>query len=111
MTFLFSRTYPSGSGISGNLLSGELEEELGVKVAPEELLYIGQNESRVDTVFYGKPFRNHEGECSLCAGIVRESARDFILQESEVEEVKWMNFETCRECLEAPGISELYYGK
>ena len=79
----------------------ELEEELGVKVAPEELLYIGQNESKVDTVFYGKPFRNHETSAVYVLDRTGVSDR-FILQESEVEEVKWMNFETCRECLEDP---------
>lgn len=87
----------------------ELEEELGVKVAPEELLYIGQNESKVDTVFYGKPFRNHETSAVYVLDRTGVSDR-FILQESEVEEVKWMNFETCRECLEDPEFPNCIMG-
>ena len=91
---------PAGVGYRESAVR-ELEEELGVKVAPEELLYIGQNESKVDTVFYGKPFRNHETSAVYVLDRTGVSDR-FILQESEVEEVKWMNFETCRECLEDP---------
>lgn len=99
---------PAGVGYRESAVR-ELEEELGVKVAPEELLYIGQNESKVDTVFYGKPFRNHE--TSAVYVLDRTGASDrFILQESEVEEVKWMNFETCRECLEDPEFPNCIMG-
>ena len=99
---------PAGVGYRESAVR-ELEEELGVKVAPEELLYIGQNESKVDTVFYGKPFRNHETSAVYVLDRTGVSDR-FILQESEVEEVKWMNFETCRECLEDPEFPNCIMG-
>ncbi len=74
----------------------ELEEELGIKATEEELRFIGYHEGRAEEVFYGKPFRNHE----ISAVYLYEKkieAEELILQEEEVESVKWMSLEACKE--------------
>lgn len=74
----------------------ELEEELGIKAHPEELKFIGVFDRVLDDVFHGRPFRDHE--ISHVYVFDRPVETDALnLQESEVEEVVWMDFARCRE--------------
>ncbi len=74
----------------------ELDEELGIKAGPEELHYVGMHHGGFEAQFYGKTFRDNELSAVY---IYREpvDTETLTLQESEVEEVVWMDY---RECLE-----------
>lgn len=74
----------------------ELEEELGIKAKDGDLRFIGYHEGWAEEEFYGKPFRNHE----ISAVYLYEKEVDIdtlVLQEEEVESVKWFPFEECKE--------------
>ena len=72
----------------------ELEEELGVHAAKEELLPVGVHEAFWHDSFRGEPFHNHELsriyllDRSVEIGELR-------LQEEEVESVCWANLDEC----------------
>lgn len=74
----------------------ELSEELGIRAKEEDLHFVGMRRARFESVFYGRPFRDNE----LSAVYVYEKPVDetkLVLQASEVEEVKWMDYlECCR---------------
>ena len=76
---------PAGDGFVESALR-ELEEELGIRAEPSELVRIGLCDTRVDTEFHGCPFRNREiSAVFVCEKPVQRS--DFHLQREEVEEV------------------------
>ena len=77
----------------------ELEEELGIKAEPEQLHFMGLHEGYCEEVFYDKPFKNHE----ISHVYVYQEPVDIEklkLQEEEVEEVCWLDFESCCEKVE-----------
>lgn len=73
----------------------ELKEELGITAKPEELHYVGVHQGRFDGEFYGRPFRDFERSTMY---VYREQVdiHELHLQEEEVEEVVWMDYEECR---------------
>ena len=74
----------------------ELEEELGIKAEPEQLYFMGLHEGKCEEIFYGKPFKNHEiSHVYLYSEPI--NIEELKLQEEEVQEVCWMDFETCCE--------------
>ena len=74
----------------------ELEEELGIKAEPEQLHFMGLHEGKYEEIFYGKPFKNHEiSHVYLYSEPI--NIKELKLQEEEVQEVCWMDFETCCE--------------
>ena len=74
----------------------ELEEELGIKAEPEQLHFMGLHEGKCEEIFYGKPFKNHEiSHVYLYSEPI--NIEELKLQEEEVQEVCWMDFETCCE--------------
>ena len=74
----------------------ELEEELGIKAEPEQLHFMGLHEGKCEEIFYGKPFKNHEiSHIYLYSEPI--NIEELKLQEEEVQEVCWMDFETCCE--------------
>lgn len=74
----------------------ELEEELGIKADESDLHFIGYHEGFSDEIFYGKPFRNHE--LSAVYLYTKEvDADQLILQEEEVESVRWFPLKECKE--------------
>lgn len=99
--------YPGCYDISsaGHLMAGqdylpsalrELWEELGIRAKEEDLVFLGIHEGYYEETFYGKPFRNHEiSHVYLYDRPV--DIEDMILQEDEVESVKWMDIEKCYE--------------
>jgi len=74
----------------------ELEEELGLRAQPEQLLLIGHIRTCYEKQFYGRAFRDNEYiNIFLFTGEVDTEA--LRLQESEVEEVRWFDLEAVRE--------------
>ncbi len=72
----------------------EVGEELGLRVLPEDLEYIGVHRVCREEVFYGRPFRNREySYVYLYRRPVDISG--LTLQASEVEAVRWVDEEVC----------------
>ena len=74
----------------------ELEEELGLSVQPEQLELFGTTHVKFEAAFYGKIFRDNE----ISSDFVYRQPVDIDklnLQESEVSEVRWMDYEECRQ--------------
>ena len=74
----------------------ELWEELGLSVQPEHLELFGTTHVKFEKTFYGKRFRDNE----ISSDFVYRQPVDkekLKLQESEVAEVRWMDYEECRE--------------
>ena len=73
----------------------ELEEELGLSVQPEQLELFGTTLVKFETTFSGKIFRDNE----LSNDFVYRQPVDtgkLKLQESEVAEICWIDYEECR---------------
>lgn len=110
-------SFPGRYDISsaGHILAGtdfvtsavrELKEELGVDIAPEQLIYCGQLSDRYETQFYGKTFRDNQVSnvyILLCPDEWTEES--FTLQEEEVAKVKWMDLYECMEAVRENRIS------
>jgi 8-oxo-dGTP diphosphatase len=84
---------PAGCGYLESAVR-ELKEELGIQAEPEELSYVGPREELEETEFYGKPFFNHEIS-KVFAYDKPVEEKDLVLQTSEVESVRWMDYEEC----------------
>lgn len=83
---------PSGCDYLESALR-ELEEELGIQAESEDLQFAFMHLGRMKGSFYGKEFRNAE----ISAVYVYEKPVDITglkLQQEEVEEVCWMDYET-----------------
>lgn len=75
----------------------ELEEELGIKAEPHQLIEFGVQYKNYEGEFYGKPFRDNQRSILY---LYKEpiDIEKLILQESEIESVIWMDY---REALDA----------
>lgn len=74
----------------------ELWEELGLSVQPEHLESFGTTHVKFEKTFYGKRFRDNE----ISSDFVYRQPVDIDklnLQKSEVSEVRWMDYEECRQ--------------
>ena len=73
----------------------ELQEELGLSADPEELIFCGQRRFHFSAEFHGRPFVDRQVSNVYC--IWRDDwPETLLLQESEVESVRWMNLEECK---------------
>lgn len=81
----------------------ELKEELGEEASPEELVYCGTRYIRYMETFYGKPFRDNQVSKVYLLWRDKE-AEDFVLQQEEIEEVKWFDFYECLELVKENAI-------
>lgn len=81
----------------------ELKEELGEEAAPEELIYCGTRYIRYMETFYGKPFRDNQVSKVYLLWRDKE-AEDFVLQQEEIEKVKWFDFFECMELVKNNAI-------
>ncbi len=72
----------------------ELQEELGIMACPEELEAVGIHKGWTEDVFYGRAFKDYEWSHVY---LYRKPVelRNLRLQESEVEEVLWMDYGKC----------------
>ena len=72
----------------------ELKEELGLSARPDELLDCGLRRFQLQASFHGRPFR--DDQVSRVFLLWRDAEPDaLILQTSEVESVRWMDFDAC----------------
>lgn len=74
----------------------ELWEELGLSVQPEQLELFRTTHVKFEKTFYGKRFRDNE----ISSDFIYRQPVDIDklnLQESEVSEVRWMDYEECRQ--------------
>ena len=94
----------------------ELEEELGIHAAPEELDYAGTFHISYELIFHGRPFRDNEvAFVYVYRGAVDASSLQ--LQASEVERVDWFDLQEVwrgcqiprdpRFCVPAEGLETL----
>lgn len=72
----------------------ELQEELGVTAAPEDLILCGQRSFAFDDVFHGQPFHDRQVSNVYLLWLDREPG-DFTLQPEEVTQVQWFDFQDC----------------
>ena len=85
-----------------------MKEELGITALPEQLVCIGEHRGSFAAPFYGRMFRDRE----LSHVYVYEQPVEISqlrLQESEVESVCWMDYETCRQKVAAHAIPNCIY--
>ena len=73
----------------------ELKEELGIDALPGQLREVGTRRCGFESEFYGRPFRDNELSMIY---IYKEpvNTAELTLQESEVSETAWMDYEECR---------------
>ena len=90
----------------------ELQEELGIKAVPEQLHFAGKFRIQYEKEFHGKMFKDNE-VTTVYVYMDPVNDNDLILQESEVEDVRWFDFhevigeiKTSRErfCVPSEGI-------
>lgn len=74
----------------------ELKEELGIEAKQKELHYIGVHYGAFEAEFYGKMFRDRELS-SVHVYTEPVEIENLKLQKEEVEAVRWMDYEECRQ--------------
>lgn len=72
----------------------ELFEELGIQAEAGELGFAGWHRRSSQEVFGGRPFKNREISAVY---VYREPVGELSCQETEVEEVRWMELSQCME--------------
>jgi len=73
----------------------ELEEELGVKANTSELINCGFQSIDWDDEFHGIPYHDRQVTKVFLLRLDNYEESDFIVQETEVESVLWMDFSDC----------------
>lgn len=80
----------------GESAARELDEELGIHAAPDELAFIGSFENQYKSVFHGKPFYDNEfTNVFLYSGLVETATLK--IQESELSAVEWFDIHYVKE--------------
>ena len=72
----------------------ELEEELGIIAASDDLEYLGVHHNAYQDIFHGRVFRDNEF-MSVYAYFRDVDETKLTLQETEVESVRWMDLDEC----------------
>ncbi len=72
----------------------ELEEELGLSVPQEVLVYCGQRRFQFQQIFHGKPFHDNQVSNIYLLWLDKEP-EEFLLQKEEVSAVRWFDFQDC----------------
>ena len=84
----------------------ELEEELGVKACPEELVYCGQRRIRFEESFHGRMFRDNQVSNIYLLWLDRE---EFSIQKEELSGVRWFDFGECLDAVRNNTIPHCIY--
>jgi len=84
---------PAGIGYIPSALR-ELSEELGLTIPESALEYCGIKRVSVDDCFHGIPYHDRQVTRIYMVWYAPEMG-DFVLQEEEVSEVRWMAFDAC----------------
>jgi isopentenyldiphosphate isomerase len=74
----------------------ELKEEIGVDATEEDLYFCGQRRIHYEEVFHGQRFEDNQ-VTNVYMLFVHQEAKEFQIQESELEEVIWIEFSECVE--------------
>lgn len=77
----------------------ELKEELGIEANPEELIYCGVRKGMYEDVFYGRRFVDNQISNVYLLWKNDLEIEDYTIQESEIESICFMEFETCYEAV------------
>lgn len=86
----------------------ELREELGLVMEPGDLHYVGRHRGTFQAPFHGRMF--HDNELSSVYVITKEiEDGQLVLQEDEVESVRWMDYETCRRAIREGTLPNCIY--
>ncbi len=112
-------SYPGCYDISaaGHVTSGEdilksaqreLKEELGLDVSSEELEFVGIHKGWTEDVFYGRAFKDYEWSHVYLYQRPVE-LHELELQESEVEEVMWMDYGECLNMIQNSSLPNCIY--
>lgn len=81
----------------------ELQEELGVEIGEKELEYRGQRKIYWKENFYGEPFVDNQVSNVYC--LWRDPEPEQLkLQPEEVEEVRWIGLQECKEAVRKGSI-------
>lgn len=88
---------PSGDDFVPSALR-ELEEELGLVIAPKELIDCGLHYKYVDQVFHGERFVDNQVSRVFLLWKDME-INEFNVQQEEIDEVRWFDFEKCKEAV------------
>lgn len=84
---------PAGDGYAESALR-ELKEELGVNAVTEELVFCGTRRFEFREMFNGREF--WENQVSNVYALRRDMEEsDFTVQSSEVDSVRWMDWDEC----------------
>ena len=86
----------------------EIKEELGITASEEELHYVGVHHGAFEDVFYGRMFRDNELR-SVYVYTEPVEIEELTLQESEVEEVIWMDYEECMQEVQEGTLANCIY--
>lgn len=81
----------------------ELKEELGEDAVPEELHFCGIRHIRYEETFYGKRFRDNQVSKVFILWRDKEPEA-FTLQQEEVEEIRWFDFDRLFDLIEENAI-------
>lgn len=86
----------------------ELQEELGISVSNEDLVFCGDRTVIWDDSFYGRPF--HDRQYSRVFILWWDmDEEEFIVQKEEVDSVHWMDLDECIEAVETNRIRHCIY--
>lgn len=88
----------------------ELKEELGYEAKAEELIFCGQRCFEFQDKFHGKLFRDNQVSNIYALWLDREP-EEFTLQNTEVEEVRWFDFQECMEKVKKDQIPHCILGE
>lgn len=86
----------------------ELKEELGYQASKDELIDCGIRCFEFCETFHHKFFHDHQVSRIFLLWLDKE-AEDFVLQEEEVSEVKWFDFDECYERVVNNSFSHCIY--
>ena len=86
----------------------ELKEELGQEATQEQLIYCGQRRFEFQQIFHGKPFYDNQVSNIYILWLDKEP-EEFVLQQEEVSEVRWFDFEECVQKVEKNQIPHCIY--
>ena len=93
---------PAGKDFEESALR-ELYEELGVQAQPKDLVVCGQRSFEFKKTFHDEIF--HDNQVSRVFLAFCDADEDaYILQESEVSEVRWFDFDECVELVTSNSI-------
>lgn len=89
---------PAGEEFSGSAIR-ELKEELGVCVTEKELIYCGRRRFECRGRFHGREF--FDNQVSNVYALWKDLEEpEFTLQKSEVDSVRWLDWQDCLDLVE-----------